>query len=160
MGPVFYKQKNRKTFTSFLTEPAKPRNRIYFVKKWAYFSRKILNGYPSLPKWPLMLKDGYQFWGSSGTPPNLSILPLAVEAPENCLWRARGALVLQAGYLLHKRIFKTHPKHVFFRYKIDPIWIRIFSCPFLNSSVTIFLYKMSQWPKIHFFFQFCTFCTL
>ena len=28
-----------------------------------------------------------------------------------------GALVFQAGYHPHKRTFKTHPEHVFFRYE-------------------------------------------
>ena len=31
-----------------------------------------------------------------------------------------GPLVFQAGYHPHKRIFKTHPKHIFFRYENRP----------------------------------------
>ena len=31
-----------------------------------------------------------------------------------------GPLVFQAGYHPHKRTFKRHPKHIFFRYKNRP----------------------------------------
>ena len=43
-GSRFLQKKNRKTFTCFLTEPAKPRNRIYFVKNGPIFQEKSLMG--------------------------------------------------------------------------------------------------------------------
>ena len=57
MGPVFYK-KILKYGSNFLTElkfldfrMVKTLKIVKFVKKWVYFSRKILdNGYPFLPK--------------------------------------------------------------------------------------------------------------
>ena len=48
-----------------------------------------------------------------------------------------GALVFQAGYHPRKRTFKTHPKHIFFRYKIRS-QICIFACVFLNLLVMSF----------------------
>ena len=49
-----------------------------------------------------------------------------------------GGFVFQAGYHPHKRTFKTHPKHVFFRYENRPLEIQIFACVFLNLSVMSF----------------------
>ena len=70
-----------------------------------------------------------------------------------------GTLVYQAGYYPRKRTFKTHPKHVFFRYENRPykyvflhaLFLICLPCPFQNLSI---------WPKIHPFppilHVFCT----
>ena len=54
-----------------------------------------------------------------------------------------GTLVCQAGYHPRKRTFKTHPKHVFFRYQKRPykyVFLHAFflicpPCPFQNLSI-------------------------
>ena len=65
-----------------------------------------------------------------------------------------GTLVCQAGYHLHKRTFKTHPKHVFFRDENRPykyVFLLAFflicpPCPFQNLSIR---------PKTHpFIFRY------
>ena len=47
------------------------------------------------------------------------------------------SLVFGAGYHPHKRTFKTHPKHIFFRYENRP-QIRVLVCVFLNLSIMSF----------------------
>ena len=54
-----------------------------------------------------------------------------------------GALVFQAGYHPRKRIFKTHPKHVFFRYENRPV--------FLNLSVMSIQKFVNMTKNIPFF---------
>ena len=48
-----------------------------------------------------------------------------------------GGLVFQVGYHPRKRTFKTHPKHVFFRYEKDPKYAFLHAI-FFNLSVMSF----------------------
>ena len=70
-----------------------------------------------------------------------------------------GALVFQAGYHPRKRTFKTHRKHVFFRYENRPL-IRVFACVFLNLSIMSFPKFVNMTKNTPFFFSnFARFCT-
>ena len=79
MGPVFY-QKILKHGSTFLTEPkfldfhmAKNPKIMKFLKKWPYFSRKILkNGYPFLPKSPFKMGRGFEAQAAPGSSTPLS----------------------------------------------------------------------------------------
>ena len=56
---------------------------------------------------------------------NLYVLLCHIEVKEFCFNKVitipgGGALVSEVGYHPHKRTFKTHPKHIFFRYENRP----------------------------------------
>ena len=68
-----------------------------------------------------------------------------------------GALVFQAGYHPPKRIFKTHPKHIFFRYENRPLNMFLHAF-FLNCASRPFQ-NLSMWPKTYPFSNFARFCT-
>ena len=61
-----------------------------------------------------------------------------------------GPLVFQAGYHPRKRIFKTHPKHVFFRYENRPL-IRVFASVFLHLNVMSIQKFVNMTKNIPFF---------
>ena len=71
----------------------------------------------------------YVFQDPSGNTASCSY-PVTVIAGEEYLpVGGGGALVFQAGYHPHKRTFKTHPNHIFFRYGNRPL-ILIFAAFF------------------------------
>ena len=63
----------------------------------------------------------------------------------------RGALVIQVGYHPRKRTFKTHPKHIFFRYENSYPKYTFLHAFFFNLSVMSFP-KFVICPKTYSFF--------
>ena len=61
-----------------------------------------------------------------------------------------GPLVFQAGYHSCKTTFKTHPKHILFRYENRP-YIRVFAYVFLNLCVMSFPKFVNLTQTIPFF---------
>ena len=69
-----------------------------------------------------------------------------------------GPLVFQAGYHSCKTTFKTHPKHILFRYENRPKYA--FLHAFFLICVSCPLQNLSIWPKAYLFFSnFARFCT-
>ena len=67
-----------------------------------------------------------------------------------CFSPGGGSLVFQAGYHPRKRTFKTHPKHLFFRYENRP-WIYVFACIFLNFTIMSFSKFVNMTKNTPFF---------
>ena len=76
-------------------------------------------------------------------------------------YQSREPLIFRGGYYPRKRTFKTHPKHVCFRWWVNRPQICgfFFSMFFLDLSIMFYPIFLKVAKNTPFFTQFCTFCT-